>query len=132
MQTIEQLYGDKAKAIRDAVTVGSLRISKAVVSIAAEKARTEADVKIEYERVDVLAPEGSLVLYGSQDKANQDLSYAWDLGVRSKVRAAFLVTVTDPDKELRKMAALGVKAGLFTTEEEGLADLKARKAAKDA
>jgi hypothetical protein len=126
MKTIEQIYGpEKAKAISDAMTNGHLRVTVAKVTIAAEKAKSTADVEIEYPRVDILDRVGSLVLYGSEEKALADETYAWDLGVRSKIRQGFLATVVDPDKDLRKMAALGVKAGLYADEETALAALRA-------
>ena len=125
MKTIEQIYGDKSAAILEAVTAGHLRLTQAKVTIAAEKAKAAADVEIEYPRVDILDLPGALVLYGAEDKVYTDATYAWDLGVRSKIRQAYLNTVVDPDKDLRKMAVLGVKAGLYKTEDEGLAALKA-------
>lgn len=127
-KTLEQVYGpDKAKAIEQGVAEGHLKLTTAKVTIAAEKAKATEDVEIEYPRVDILDEPGSLVLYGSTDKAFADMTYAWDLGVRSKIRQGFLTTVVDPDKDLRKMAALGVKAGLYKSEDEGLAALKALK-----
>ena len=129
-KTLEQVYGpEKAKAVTDAVSAGHLRITAAKVTIAAEKAKSAENVEIEYPRVDILDEPGALVLYGAQEKVFADTTYAWDLGVRSKIRQAFLNTIVDPDKDLRKMAALGVKAGLYKTEDEGLAALKALKAA---
>jgi hypothetical protein len=132
MKTLEQTYGaDKAKAIQEAADAGHIKINKATVSIAAEKAKTDDDVKIDYPRVDILDEAGALALYGAQDAVWKDLTYAFDLGVRSKVRSAFMSTVVDPDKEIRKMAALGVKAGLYPTEEAGVSALKALKAAQE-
>lgn len=131
MKTLEQVYGpEKAAAIQKAVDGGNLRISTAKVTIAAEKAKAAENVEIEYPRVDILDEVGALALYGSQEKVFADTTYAWDLGVRSKIRQAFLNTVVDPDKDLRKMAALGVKAGLFESEEAGLAALKAQRESK--
>lgn len=130
-KTLEQVYGsEKTPAIDKGVADGHLRITTAKVTIAAEKAKATEDVEIEYPRVDILDEIGALVLYGTIEKVYADTTYAWDLGVRSKIRQAFLNTVVDPDKDLRKMAALGVKAGLYDTEEQALAALKAAKAAK--
>jgi len=126
MKTLEQVYGpEKAAAITAGVETGSLRITAAKVTIAAEKAKAAENVEIEYPRVDILDEIGALVLYGSTEKVFADTTYAWDLGVRSKIRQGFLNTVVDPDKDLRKMAALGVKAGLYASEEVALAALKA-------
>src|SRR5574340_202095 len=125
MKTLEQVYGaEKAAAIESAVNEGHLKITTAKVTIAAEKAKATENVEIEYPRVDILSNVGALVLYGSEEKALGDTTYAWDLGVRSKIRQAYLNTVVDPDKDLRKMAALGVKAGLYANEEVALAALK--------
>lgn len=128
-KTIEQVYGEeRSKAINEAIAAGHLRLTTAKVTIAAEKAKATADVEIEYPRVDILDLPGALVLYGSEEKALADCTYAWDLGVRAKIRQAFLTTVVDPDKDIRKMAVLGVKAGLYPNEETALAALKALKA----
>ena len=128
MKTLEQVYGaEKAKAITEAVEAGHLSIKKATVSIAAEKAKTDEDVKIDYPRVDILDEAGALALYGSPEKYWADTTYAFDLGVRSKVRQGFMSTVVDPDKEIRKMAALGVKAGLYPDEDTAIKALKALK-----
>lgn len=132
-KTLEQVYGpEKTPAIQQGVDSGHLRITNAKVTIAAEKAKSTDDVEIEYPRVDILDEVGALILYGTVEKVYADTTYAWDLGVRSKIRQAYLNTVVDPDKDLRKMAALGVKAGLYATEDEGLAALKALKATKPA
>ena len=85
MKSLEQTYGaEKAKAIKEAVEGKHLSIKKAVVSIAAEKARQDEDVKIEYPRVDILDEAGALALYGSPEKYWADTTYAFDLGIRSK------------------------------------------------
>ena len=131
-KTIESIYGDKAKTIRDAITAGHLRIATATVSIAAEKAKATDDVKIPYEKLVILDEVGATVLYGSIEKAYDDMTYAWDLGVRSGLRTDYLSKVVDPDKELRKTAALALKAGLYDSEEEAFTELKAKRDARQA
>ena len=132
MQTVEQIYGDKAPKIREGVKESHLRVTTAKVTIAAEKARTEANVELPYERVDILDEAGGLIIYGSLAKLFEDATYASDLGVRAKLRAQYLASVQDPDKEARKMAELGVKMGLYKDVETGLASIKEALAAKNA
>lgn len=49
------------------------------------------------------------------------LTYAYGLNCRAKVRADFERQFEDPDKALKKIAALLVKSGQFKSEEKALA-----------
>ncbi|KKM00306.1 hypothetical protein LCGC14_1805710 [marine sediment metagenome] len=49
------------------------------------------------------------------------LSYAYGLNCRAKVRADFERQFEDPDKALKKIAALLVKSGQYKSEEKALA-----------
>lgn len=128
MRTLEQIYGsEKASAIEEAVRNGHLRTSVGKVNVSAEKAKTAENIEEEYARVDILDEAGGLVLYGSMAKLLADATYAYDLGVRSKIRQNVLSKVEDPEKDLRKMATLAVKTGMFPDEATALASLRALK-----
>ena len=59
------------------------------------------------------------------------LTYAYGLNCRAKVRAEFESQYEDPDKALKKIAALLVKSGQFKDEAKALAAARAMREASD-
>lgn len=126
--------------IREAVAAGLARIEDATVTV--KGVPNAGDLKeIKFDKVvfTIETAEQSAALMALGDKArgttkNDEgvevpkehpvadlLSYAYGLNCRAKVRADFERQFEDPDKALKKIAALLVKGGQFKDETKALA-----------
>ncbi len=126
--------------IRAAVAQGLARFEKAKVTVKGVPAPGDTK-EIEFDKVvfsiDTAEQAAALMKLGdaargtTKDKDGKEvpkehpvseyLSYAYGLNCRAKVRADFERQFEDPDKALKKIAALLVKSGQYKSEEKALA-----------
>ena len=126
--------------IRAAVAEGLARIEDAVVTVKGVPNKGD-EKEISFEKVvftiETEAQSASLMALGAEARGTTKndegvevpkehpvaelLTYAYGLNCRAKVRADFERQFEDPDKALKKIAALLVKSGQFKDEAKALA-----------
>jgi len=129
---VTEIMASKEQVREDLWALVESKDIKATIDEVSAKVEGKPDpVKATYTRYEALTSKGGLAMVsGKTDKFLGFFNYGADLAARASVRQNLLASMEGPDKQYAKAAKALVAAGLFATEEEAIADFKAKAAAK--